>query len=187
MPVSPNTVYEYITKSIGQLKDARQKGSNFKKEGLFVKNLIKATSLFPEGTFVDLESDISFFQKNSLRLQTELCWALSKLPATDDFDSAQMGQMAYEGLLHEYYQKRLSDDNGGLEFMFMCKHVTNNEANWELITEDTTKRPNMVIGPRAGIGRIAFMFSNAINFGGGEDFGAKVLWVQRCGDFPVFI
>lgn len=187
--VDGNILYGYITDSIGLLQDARDHGFDQKKQHKFIGVLNKAVALFPADKFQGLDDELGFYQANSLCLQTELCWALSSLPPQKDHNWSQMGVSAYEGLqlqLYNWWLSLSSDRAQQAAFVQMSTHVTNQVANWKLITTDDVKEDNLKNSPRKGMGRVAFMMTHAVVSGYPRlEQEVRNLWVQRCGEFDL--
>ncbi|KAK4214475.1 hypothetical protein QBC37DRAFT_421225 [Rhypophila decipiens] len=193
--VDGSQLFNLITEANGQLKAAResQNLNHGRNSTAYLRTLTKAAEYFPQGTFsAELGDKAGFFQEDSLHLHTELCWALSGLPRDNNGDWPQMAVHAYEGLQNQVYNMwyhGFEEQKEKREFTEMVSRVTNELAKAELITKDTAPREGLVNSPRQGMGRVAFLFTYALNL---DHKSSSVMnverdWRQRCGDFNLHL
>ncbi|KAI8648496.1 hypothetical protein LRP88_02269 [Fusarium phalaenopsidis] len=160
------------------------------------KPIMELLAKFPEGTFTKNDhkdvANINPYGKEVLTAFTEGIWAFSSGPVLDDLDCPQTATDLYSYFGQDLYQVWYNSepepkDNSGWAALF--RDVTNDAADDNLITTDTTARPGLVNSPRAAMAAHAWVITNSM-CGSGEVAHAianraRQLWERRCGPFVV--
>lgn len=147
--------------------------------------LSRAISLFPDGTFTTDHSAKDVFEpygKEAVLAQTEVLWAFSNGAMLPDLDCPQRAADLYQWFCQDLYHFW---PRGGSGFNRLISNVTDNLADWRLITHDTTLREGLENSPRAGMAAHAFVVTNAMTRDRLAVEEAKRRWESRCGSFTV--
>ncbi|KAJ4024658.1 hypothetical protein NW766_000898 [Fusarium irregulare] len=182
-----------IRRALGTREAYRQHSQNVRTSAAAWRPIMKLLSKFPENTFNHPEvSDISPYGKEVLVAFTNVIWAFSLGPVLEDLDCPQTATDLYSYFVQDLYQVWYNTDLEGREratYSALLSEVTNDLANHNLITRDTTVRPGLVNSPRAAMAAHAWIVTNAMHGSGEVDKivvrRAKELWEARCGSFVV--
>lgn len=152
--------------------------------------VVKAASLFPEGTFKNgTEVNIDPYGEGLILLTTEVIWAFSSGPASKTLDCPQRAADHYQFFGEDLYNRRLHiakiSSAEVAKFDRMIMTITDVKASWKLITADAKPRPGLANSPRAAIGAFAFRITNAIIYSQNSQVvnESQKLWIARCGKF----
>jgi hypothetical protein len=156
--------------------------------------IMRLLSKFPEGTFTrnnhEEIADIDPYGREVLTAFTEGIWAISLGPVLDDLDCPQTATDLYsyfgQDLYQVWYNSEPKDHNN---WAALFREVTNNIADYNLITTDTTPRSGLTNSPRAAMAAHAWVITNSMsgssNAGHAIANNARQLWEDRCGPFVV--
>ena len=185
-PATLREIEKLISESLGMQEKYRQHefGRPFSAVKIWAP-LSRAITLFPDGTFTTDHSVNDSFQpygKEALLAQTEVIWAFSNGSTLPDLDCPQKAVDLYQYFCWDLYQFWHRGSSG---FKDLCSDVTNNLADWRLITHDTTSREGLENSPRAGMAAHAFIVTNGMTADEEEVGEAKRKWESRCGSFTV--
>ncbi|KAF3359767.1 hypothetical protein VdG1_01965 [Verticillium dahliae VDG1] len=120
--------------------------------------------LFREESFTKTNhlelTDVSPYGQGALTALTDIIWAFSNGPANSRREGGDMARL--------------------------FRTVTNELADWTLITSDDTARPGLSNSPRRGMAAHAWVMTNSMVLHHSEEVvAAKRLWEERCGVFTV--
>ncbi|RGP79421.1 hypothetical protein FLONG3_2476 [Fusarium longipes] len=158
------------------------------------KPIMRLIAKFPDGTFTKNKheeiADINPYGTEVLTALTECIWAFSLGPVLDDLDCPQTATDLYSYFGQDLYQVWYhSEQMETKRWASLFRDVTNDVADYRLITTDTAPRQGLTNSPRAAMAAHAWVITNAMS--GSDDIGqdiadrAKRLWESRCGPFVV--
>jgi hypothetical protein len=176
-----------ISKCLGVREQFRQHGT------LAINKVcapvLQSAALFPDGTFEhNPVLDFETYGENLLRMQTEGIWAFSYGTRTEDLDCPQKAADFYLYFTQDLYNNWYSSTGKQRsKFASLYRDITNDKANWSLITQDTTPREGNTNSPRAAIAASAFILTNSMTSNREICDKAEKLWVDRCGGFITYM
>ncbi|SPJ81624.1 uncharacterized protein FTOL_09029 [Fusarium torulosum] len=193
--VDPQTWIEIdglISKALDAREKYRQGPQNQRTMAATWKPIMRLLSKFPEGTFTtydyDTMTNIDPYSEEVLTTFTEIIWAFSSGPILNELDCPQIATDYYSyytrDLCQIWYRSEPSDHS---TWANLFRKVTNNIANYKLITTDTTSRPGLVNSPRAAMAAHAWIVTNSMCDSSPDSHAiavrARQLWEDRCGHF----
>ncbi|KAF2758704.1 hypothetical protein EJ05DRAFT_476017 [Pseudovirgaria hyperparasitica] len=179
------TIDDYVTSAL----QARAALRYNKADEKALLNLRKA--LYRAHQLLNIAHDVTEATEDDLlQYHIELPWAYSSAvgnPAVPG-DCAQMGADHYSALCQELYDAFSNPGKDTLvsdtAFGEKVIHITNNVANYTLVTADVVKRTGRKNAPRGQIAALAWACTNSMSKRGEKAVeDAEKLWVQRCGQF----
>ncbi|CAJ0540853.1 Ff.00g077580.m01.CDS01 [Fusarium sp. VM40] len=191
--VNPQTwieIGDLISKALDAREKYRKGPQNQRTMATTWKPIERLLHKFPEGTFTtydyDTVSNIDPYCEEVLATFTEIIWAFSSGPVLDGLDCPQAATDYYSYFGQDLYQIWYrSSDNSTWSTLF--SRVTNDIANYSLITTDTTSRSGLVNSPRAAMAAHAWVITNSMCGSGPASHAiatkARQLWEDRCGHF----
>jgi hypothetical protein len=181
-----------ISKALDAREKYRQGPQNQRTMAATWKPIMQLLGKFPEGTFTtydyDTMANIDPYSEEVLATFTEIIWAFSSGPVLDGLDCPQTATDYYSYYTQDLYQVWYrSEPSEHSTWASLFRKVTNNIANYNLITTDTTPRPGLVNSPRAAMAAHAWIVTNSMCGSGPESHAtavrARQLWEDRCGHF----
>jgi hypothetical protein len=183
-----------IQKALGARETYRTGAKDARSMAAAWRPIMRLLTKFPEGTFTKNNhqdiSDLDPYGKEVLTAFTEGMWAFSLGPVLDDLDCPQTATDLYsyfgQDLYQIWYGSEPKDKNN---WAGLFRDVTNEVADYKLITLDTTARPGLGNSPRAAMAAHAWVITNSMcgsgNIGHAIASEARQLWETRCGPFEV--
>lgn len=148
--------------------------------------------LFREESFTKTNhlelTDVSPYGQGALTALTDIIWAFSNGPVTEQLDCPQTAVDLYAYFARDLYNVWLQANSRreGGDMARLFRTVTNELADWTLITSDDTARPGLSNSPRRGMAAHAWVMTNSMVLHHSEEVvAAKRLWEERCGVFTV--
>ncbi|KAG7132042.1 hypothetical protein HYQ45_009492 [Verticillium longisporum] len=148
--------------------------------------------LFREESFTKTNhlelTDVSPYGQGALTALTDIIWAFSNGPVTEQLDCPQTAVDLYAYFARDLYNVWLQANSRreGGDMARLFRTVTNELADWTLITSDDTARPGLSNSPRRGMAAHAWVLTNSMVLHHSEEVvAAKRLWEERCGVFTV--
>lgn len=183
---------DLISKTLDAREKYRQGPQNQRTMAATWKPIVRLLHKFPEGTFTtydyDTVSNIDPYSEEVLATFTEIIWAFSSGPVLDELDCPQTATDYYSYYGQDLYQIWYrSEPRDQTTWVTLFSRVTNDIANYNLITTDTTSRPGLVNSPRAAMAAHAWVITNSMCGSGPASHAiatrARQLWEDRCGHF----
>ncbi|KAM0432452.1 hypothetical protein ACHAQK_009677 [Fusarium lateritium] len=191
--VDPQTWIEIdglISKALDARERYRQGPQNQQTMTATWKPIMRLLHKFPGGTLTthNYDTNINPYSEEILATFTEIMWAFSSGPILDGLDCPQTATDYYSYFTRDLYQIWYrSEPSEKRTWASLFRKVTNDIANYDLITTDTTSRSGLVNSPRAAMAAHAWIVTNSMCGSGpvGDAIAARArqLWEDRCGHF----